>query len=139
MYVITYKGKPATLRQLCERAENVSPYWLSTLNETDYIDGPNPQVTKQKYLAFFGFTWRERTKGIECQKVAVDFAPRVRSSLVRPSAGVRLPAGVRIAHRGSAKHSNKIVYRDDGEKPQIYEDQYGNARWSDTNQRVERD
>lgn len=35
------------------------------------ITAPTAGEAKRRYIYFFGFTWRERTKGVECQKVQV--------------------------------------------------------------------
>ena len=70
MWVITYKGKPATIEQLC-KVEKITPNWLNATNEDSLIADIRKAGAIHSYLYFFGFTWRERVKGIECQKCGV--------------------------------------------------------------------
>ena len=63
MYVLTYKGKPITARKLAklEKYYNTeSEMFIASRLKKDVID---------KYLYYVGFTWQERTKGIEVTKV----------------------------------------------------------------------
>lgn len=68
MYVITYKGKPATLRRLYTL--NGSPPWYLTAdNDQEYLAYRTRKAAIERYIYHFGFSWRERSGDVECQKV----------------------------------------------------------------------
>ncbi len=66
MYVITYKGKPVTLLKLYKLEKKslrdwpIANHYIATSFKYESID---------LYLHHFGFTWKERTKGIEVEKL----------------------------------------------------------------------
>ena len=72
MYAITYKGKPATQRYL----HLLEKKTCSVINEDQYIAAPTKQRAVEMYLYYFGFTWKERPRGIECQRMIAERGTR---------------------------------------------------------------
>lgn len=71
MYIITFKGKPIELYRLqeMETLNNVSGCAMT--ERCSYLCHRSKQGLIYLYLYYFGFTWRERTKGVECSKVSI--------------------------------------------------------------------
>lgn len=68
MYAITYKNKPAKLIKLHDLNNEI----VNDHNEDNYfLVASTKKGAVQAYLYYFGFSWRERPKGIDCRKVAV--------------------------------------------------------------------
>lgn len=68
MYAVTYKGKPATLEKLMSLEPALydpSPY------DTFFIVDRTKRGAIREFVSYMGFTWCERPKGVECQKVQV--------------------------------------------------------------------
>ena len=68
MWVITYKGKPATLDTLND-AEHMAFRKSRRVGDRAYIAAPTKHECVALFLDDFGFTWKEREPGIECHKV----------------------------------------------------------------------
>jgi hypothetical protein len=66
MYVITYKGKPATLDKMhnLEIIKGASAYNMDMRQRDSYLAAPTKQKAIDLYLYHFGYTWKERTAGI---------------------------------------------------------------------------
>jgi len=71
MYVITYKGKPATLGKIYAVEGATGRYMLSEYQRYGFIAAPSARAAKAHFLNHIGFTWKERAEGIEVQKVEV--------------------------------------------------------------------
>ena len=73
MYVITYKGKPATIAKLAmiDNHTSFNAYSFNAYRGTELICSTTKKEAIEVYLYNFGFTWRERLKGVECQKAQV--------------------------------------------------------------------
>lgn len=71
MYVITFKGRPATIRKLHE-VEGKQPNFMHGGDELDvYISATSKARAKAVFIYWFGFTWKERAKGIDVLAVKV--------------------------------------------------------------------
>lgn len=71
MYVITYKGKPATIARI-HQAECFAPSSFYTEEElATYIAAPSARKAKAMFLYHIGCAWKYRSEGIEVQKVEV--------------------------------------------------------------------
>lgn len=68
MWVITYKGKPATLDTL-DNAEPGGMRQHRRVGDRSYIAAPTKRECVALYLDDFGFTWKERDPGTDCRKV----------------------------------------------------------------------
>jgi hypothetical protein len=73
MYVITYKNKPATLEKLNDKEWSLTGHVLDfgDVDNRSYIAAPTKKEAVEVFLYHFGFTWKERAHGIECQKAQV--------------------------------------------------------------------
>lgn len=67
MWVITYKGKAATIDKLCKVNFGAHPDRY-IFDEEDYLARSTKAKTKELFLYYFGFTWKERAKGIDVEK-----------------------------------------------------------------------
>ena len=65
MYMITYRKKPATIRQL-DKANNTKK--SSIMQEMGIAMATRKECIAQ-YIYFYGFTWGERPKSIRCEQV----------------------------------------------------------------------
>lgn len=71
MYVIAFKGMPVTVRKMHE-IEGIQPNYKSLDSElAGYLAAPSAAKARQAYLSWFGFTWKERAKGIDVLAVKV--------------------------------------------------------------------
>lgn len=68
MWVITIKNKPAPLDKI-KKAEKKTSGWSE--DDDCYISAPTKKAAIELYLYHFGFTWRERAKGVDCKRVTV--------------------------------------------------------------------
>ncbi len=68
MWVITYKGKPTTLEKLYSLDGD---YLHDHYKDYQYIAAPTKAAAIDMFIFYRGFTWKERFKGVECQKVSV--------------------------------------------------------------------
>lgn len=76
MYVITYKGKPATLDTLYNVEQGPQPYSAGYHSLYDYeLSSYLTNKTKREcinlFLHYFGFTWKERAQHIDVMKARV--------------------------------------------------------------------
>lgn len=71
MYAITFKGKVATLGQIYQAEAKHPHYSISCAELETCIVSRLKSDAIAMFLHHIGFTWKERTKGIEVQKVEV--------------------------------------------------------------------
>lgn len=69
MYIITYKGKPATLEKIYEAERDAVPFHTGTTERESYLAAPSAAKAKALFIYYIGFTWPERAKGIEVARV----------------------------------------------------------------------
>lgn len=62
LWVITYKGFPATLEKLYE----VEGTRILDDEKSSFLAANSKRSTIGRYIYHFGFTWKERPKGVEC-------------------------------------------------------------------------
>lgn len=67
MWVITYKGKPARIGTLMKQEQCA----FNLLDDMMYLAGPSRKDVVGAYIGLFGFTWRERAKGVDVMRVEV--------------------------------------------------------------------
>lgn len=71
MYIVTFRNAPATIEKLY-KVENKTPHWQ---NPQDVLNGfivaRTPAKAKEQYVYWFGFTWEERPKGVELNKIEI--------------------------------------------------------------------
>lgn len=65
MWVVTYKEKILTVEKLCKK------FRIKNYSSVSFLTGETKAEAIESYLRHFGFTWKERDKGIEAQKVTV--------------------------------------------------------------------
>lgn len=66
MYAICLNEKPATLEKLYKHEDR----HIHDHNEDKlYLCAPTEKAAKDLYLHHFGFTWKERARGVECYRV----------------------------------------------------------------------
>lgn len=70
MWIITYKGTPASFSVLCE-AESRELTHLEPSEREALIASMSRHGAIATYLHHFGFSWRERPKGVAAEKVAL--------------------------------------------------------------------
>jgi len=68
MWVITYKGKPATVDTL-NSAQPPGCFRTRYVYSMAYIAAPTKRDCVREYLQHLGFTWKEREPGTDCRKV----------------------------------------------------------------------
>lgn len=70
MWVITYKGKPATYKKIFEvEGLPIKLHHLELYQSESYIAFKFKKFAIAKYLFHVGFTWGERARGIEVNKI----------------------------------------------------------------------
>lgn len=71
MYIITYKGKPATLGTLfdAETLSGAAAQRMDTEELDAYMSAKTIARLKEIYVYHFGFTWQERAEGVEIKGV----------------------------------------------------------------------
>lgn len=70
MWVITYRGKPATYRKIFEVEKLSNQLNRLELYQSDsFIAFKFKKFAIAKYLYHVGFTWKERARGIEVNKI----------------------------------------------------------------------
>lgn len=72
MFVITFKGKPATVAKIYSLEKN-DDWSLHSEERTQCLAAPTKRKAIALYLYYVGSTWKERRKGIEVSpaKIAV--------------------------------------------------------------------
>ena len=70
MYAITFKGRPATMEQIYKAEDKIPTYHLSDFPD-QYLVARTKRGVINLFLYHIGFTWKERAKGIDAQKVGV--------------------------------------------------------------------
>jgi len=73
MYIITYKGKAATLAKIYKIEGKNNGYYNNDHEtiENSYLAAPSKRKAMALYLYHCGFTWAERVKGIEATHVSL--------------------------------------------------------------------
>lgn len=71
MHVITFKGRPATVRELHEAEGKQPSYKILETELESYLATSSESKAKKLFLSWFGFTWAERAKGIDVAKVVL--------------------------------------------------------------------
>lgn len=66
MWVITYKGKPATIEKIYDVERDMQG--VERQERGTYIAASTKRQTIEMFLYHIGFTWAERTKGIDVKK-----------------------------------------------------------------------
>jgi hypothetical protein len=79
IHVITYKGKPVTLDKL-QDLEQIKYRNLGKAERKSFIASGSRKATIELFLASLGYTWAERTKGIECEKAVSSLCATVEVS-----------------------------------------------------------
>jgi hypothetical protein len=72
MYYLAYRGSPLTLKRLYEKEHKTGSAAFHALGEREkgmYIVAPSRKAVVDFYLYHMGFTWKERTIGIETMAV----------------------------------------------------------------------
>jgi len=72
MYFLAYRGKPITLKRLYQKEHKTDSAAFHALSERElgmFIVGPRRKIVVDFYLYHMGFTWKERTIGIETLNV----------------------------------------------------------------------
>lgn len=73
MFVITYRGKPATLETLydLETLQGAAASRASNEELNAYLTAKTRQRAKDIYVHYFGYTWEERADKVELGEVLV--------------------------------------------------------------------
>lgn len=70
MWVITVKGKPATLGKINQEERKSHNARDLDYQEVDtYLTGKTKGAAVELYLFNYGFTWRERPKTVDVKKI----------------------------------------------------------------------
>jgi len=69
MFIITFKGRPATLETVYEAERGAVPFHTGTTERESYLAAPSAAKAKALFIYYIGFTWGERAKGIEVARV----------------------------------------------------------------------
>lgn len=69
MFVITFKGNPATVEKLHDAESKVVNHLAYNAERESYLSAPTAKQAKAAFLHWFGFTWKERAEGIDVAKV----------------------------------------------------------------------
>lgn len=70
MWIITYRGKAATIEQINGAERYTSQGYETGSNDDEgkeYIVAATKKQAIRHYLNVFGFSWPERAEGLECQ------------------------------------------------------------------------
>lgn len=70
MYTITFKGRPASLETIFKAEGRTPTYHLSDFPD-QFLAARTKRGVINLFLYHVGFSWKERAKGIEAQKVTV--------------------------------------------------------------------
>lgn len=68
MWIITYRGKPATLQTLCD--VHGKAVW-GDMNPESAIACRTKKATIESYLYYFGFSWSGREKEVQIREVEI--------------------------------------------------------------------
>lgn len=97
MHVITLNGKPASIERLA-KATKTTGLVLSEHEAKSLLAGTSPKAVQEHFVSYFGFTWKERAKGVE-------LAPATLPTLVP----VLKPAAKKAAAKAPVKKAKKAA------------------------------
>lgn len=65
LYVISINNKPATIEKLCRANGDEPPFTMDEDTKRSFIVDTSKESLISQYLFWFGFTWKERPKGVD--------------------------------------------------------------------------
>lgn len=69
MYIITFKKKPATLEKLFNVEKTQMSWRIGNEERASLLASKSKSGVVALYIYYFGFTWKERPKGVDFSKV----------------------------------------------------------------------